>query len=80
MRHLYVDIYNILITLLCNVDFRLYSQDVKQGNSLKQVIDLIKDVLALFDGSPFDGHFEKQYLIEQGELTVEQMHEVYDEF
>lgn len=66
MRHLYVAIYNIVITLLGNVDLRLYSQDVKQSGSLRQVFDLIKDILGLFDKSPFDAHFEKLYLFEQG--------------
>jgi len=41
MRNTYVDIYNILITLIVNVDFKLYGQEVKQDKSLNKIFEII---------------------------------------
>lgn len=63
-RGLYVEVYNILVTIITNIDFKLYSQEVKQDKSLNVMFEIMQDILYLFDQSPFDSHFNKLYLFE----------------
>jgi len=63
-RHIYSSIYNVMVTLLGNVDLRQYRQTVKQSSSYKDIQDLINDILGLFGAGPFDKHFEQLYLLE----------------
>ena len=64
MKDKYVHIYNILIVLITNIDFRLYNQQVKTDGSLKKVFELFQDIMYLYDKSPFETHFNKMYLFE----------------
>lgn len=64
MRDTYVEVYNILVTMIANIDFKLYGQEVKQDKPLKAIFELIQDILYLFDQCPFDSHFNKLYLFE----------------
>ena len=72
----YKNMYNTIILILTNIDFRLYSQSESTNN----IFTLIRQILAFFTNCPFDEYFKNHYLLEQGELTNEQFHEVYDDF
>lgn len=75
-RPVYTAMYNVLMTILGNVDFRAIKTNEKDN-----VIDNLNELAAEILEGPFENHFSSLYLLEQGaELSAATMGEVYDEF